>query len=106
MHTHTSPIHTCLHIYAYTNQGKYSADIEAIAVEAREGEECRICLKQGFRRKCCGEWFCSTDYFKDGHCPSCNARVEQKTQFKVRVYGDLRMPTFYIPFSSDAHVTC
>jgi hypothetical protein len=38
--------------------------VEAREADARDGEECRVCLRQGFRRKCCGEFFCSSCYFK------------------------------------------
>ena len=42
----------------------------------QECEECRLCLRQGFTRKCCGEFFCSDCYFKTGHCPSCRSLVQ------------------------------
>ncbi|CAN0008789.1 unnamed protein product, partial [Phaeothamnion confervicola] len=48
----------------------------------RDGEECRLCLRQAYRRKCCSEFYCSDCYFKAGVCPSCGKAVERRAQFQ------------------------
>lgn len=48
----------------------------------REGEECRSCLRQGFARKCCGEFYCSDCYFRGGHCPSCQFPAERRIKYQ------------------------
>lgn len=50
--------------------------------EVREGEECRMCLRQGFSRKCCGEFYCSDCYFRSGHCPSCQRSAEKRIKYE------------------------
>ncbi|KAG5187103.1 hypothetical protein JKP88DRAFT_260321 [Tribonema minus] len=62
------------------NKGKYWAEVEAGEAEARDGEECRVCLRQGFRRKCCGEFFCSACYFRAGACPACAAPAQRRVR--------------------------
>lgn len=54
----------------------------APAIAVREGEECRMCLRQGFARKCCGEFFCSDCYFRGGHCPSCQRPAEKRIKYQ------------------------
>lgn len=46
--------------------------------DVRDGEECRLCLRQGFRRRCCGEFFCRDCYFKTARCPSCQHLAEKR----------------------------
>lgn len=48
----------------------------------RDGEECRMCLRQGFARKCCGEFYCSDCYFRSGHCPSCQTPAEKRIKYQ------------------------
>lgn len=48
----------------------------------QEGEECRACLRQGFARKCCGEFYCSDCYFRGGHCPSCQRPAERRIKYE------------------------
>ncbi|CAM9423235.1 unnamed protein product, partial [Choristocarpus tenellus] len=50
--------------------------------EIKDGEECRSCLRQGFQRKCCGEFYCSDCYFSSGHCPSCQKPAERRIQYE------------------------
>jgi len=45
---------------------------------SREGEECRICLAQGFKRGCCGEFYCNACYYNTGYCPSCRQSVKNQ----------------------------
>lgn len=56
--------------------------VDGIAQEVRDGEECRSCLRQGFYRKCCGEFYCSDCYFKSGYCPSCQCRAERRVKYQ------------------------
>lgn len=64
------------------NEDKTSADGGAPKPVVREGEECRICLRQGFARKCCGEFYCSECYFRSGHCPCCQRPAERKIKYQ------------------------
>ncbi|CAM9143952.1 unnamed protein product [Pylaiella littoralis] len=66
---------------------KDAADSAAAAAAAatplvRDGEECRVCLRQGFARKCCGEFYCSDCYFRGGHCPSCQTPAEKRIRYQ------------------------
>ncbi len=69
---------------------KDAADSAAAAAAAavttlpivRDGEECRVCLRQGFARKCCGEFYCSECYFRSGHCPSCQVAAEKRIKYQ------------------------
>eukprot|EP00904_Undaria_pinnatifida_P000099 jgi/Undpi1/1008/HiC_scaffold_10.g04472.m1 len=59
-----------------------AADGAGNAPVVREGEECRSCLRQGFARKCCGEFYCSDCYFRSGHCPSCQFPAEKRIKYQ------------------------
>ncbi|CAM9440901.1 unnamed protein product [Hapterophycus canaliculatus] len=59
-----------------------AAPAKAALPVVRDGEECRGCLRQGFARKCCGEFYCSECYFRGGHCPSCQTPAEKRIKYQ------------------------
>lgn len=59
-----------------------SAAADAALPVVQDGEECRGCLRQGFARKCCGEFYCSECYFRGGHCPSCQTPAEKRIKYQ------------------------
>lgn len=40
-----------------------------------EDEECRLCLEQGYLRKCCQNFYCHECFQKSGYCPGCGEEV-------------------------------
>ncbi len=78
---------SCPNCHRSTTGGNAASSLGAGGVvEVRDGEECRGCLQQGFRRKCCEEFYCSMCYFKDKHCPSCQTPTEQKILFEKETH--------------------
>jgi hypothetical protein len=50
----------CNRISVGADAGLFWEDVEKRGRgEVRDGEECRLCLRQGFCRKCCSEFYCS-----------------------------------------------
>ncbi|CAM9373083.1 unnamed protein product, partial [Scytosiphon promiscuus] len=62
--------------------GSAAAASDAALPVVQDGEECRGCLRQGFARKCCGEFYCSECYFRGGHCPSCQTPAEKRIRYQ------------------------
>lgn len=90
---------------------KNAADSAAAAARAavampvvRDGEECRKCLRQGFARKCCGEFYCSDCYFQGGHCPSCQTAAEKRIRYQ-RIPHDPGVVPVLIGFFATVLVT-
>jgi len=43
--------------------------------DENEEEECRICLEQGFVRRCCNQYYCHSCFYKSGSCPGCQSEA-------------------------------
>lgn len=65
-----------------TSAQKAPADATGFGGQVQEGEECRLCLRQGFTRKCCGDFYCSDCYFKTGHCPGCQKHTTRGIRYQ------------------------
>ncbi|CAM9487124.1 unnamed protein product, partial [Chrysoparadoxa australica] len=76
----------CERLTTGENKGKFWSDLNKLpgpnVGEVRDGEECRMCMRQGFRRTCCGEFYCGECYFKSGHCPSCNKEAKRRIKYQ------------------------
>lgn len=77
------------------NQSKLSSNFEEGGVAAAvipEGEECRMCLRQGFARKCCGEFYCSECFFRSGYCPNCQVAAEKRIKYQRKPHNPGLVP--------------
>ena len=60
--------------------GSSGFDGDPMDLALAEANECRICLEEAFRRKCCKSYYCDKCFFRSKFCPGCDAPNDSKME--------------------------